>query len=148
MDDNGSISKSKRIESSGRRGSGDDFCGYFLQEAEAFISLDEGNNRQYLLRILLEIARNIFDHAGGRGYLELRESRDGRLEFEIGNSDGPVLREEEAHNDSGAKSWNNGGAGLGREGAPGMIFAYAKSIGLHLNLDIPRGYVYRGVLRK
>ena len=92
-----------------------------------------------VLRVLLEIVKNIHDHAFGWGYLILKRLEDGSLEFEAGNT----ILPESAIPELPEKDWKNFGLGLNE----GMIFGYAKSIGLVLTFDVKSGYVFRGTYK-
>jgi len=140
--------RTKTITFEGRGESGDAFCNHFFKEIESFISLTDGPRSQCLLRMLLEIVRNIYDHAEGWGYLKLSELENNCVEFEIGNLDKSESSPKCTLKHFGKKSWDNHGAGLGCDGKQGMIFTYAESIDLQLNMDIQNGYVFRGVFKK
>jgi hypothetical protein len=81
-----------------------------------------------------EIAKNIYDHNKGNGYLILNKIGDS-IEFEIGNR-AAVLPDTELFPKTGRRV--NFGVGLRN------IPEIAKTLGIELKINIPGGYVYSG----
>jgi len=84
--------------------------------------------------LLREIAKNIYDHNQGNGYLILNKIGDS-IEFEIGNR-AAVLPDTELFPKTGKRV--NFGVGLRN------IPEIAKTLGIELKINIPGGYVYSG----
>ncbi len=90
--------------------------------------------------LLIEIAKNIFDHANGKGILMLRKQPDGTFAFEIRDHgtesyDFNLCRARPARHANGL----NYGLGLG------LITDLADSLGIKLSVDTSAGFAYSGI---
>jgi hypothetical protein len=137
--------RERTIKFEGTETSESEFHENFSKVFEDFVRIDEGPSGRIMYRLAWEIVRNIFDHAYGWGYMRLTEISKGTIEFEIGNSEIP---DSERASLVKRRTSPSSGVGLGRNGKPGMIQERAEYLGIALTIDIPGGYIYRGVYKK
>jgi hypothetical protein len=113
-----------------------DFLKEFKKQVTDFIGLE---NKEFLL-MLTEIVKNIYDHNGGRGYVKLKKTVNGKIRFKIGNVIGQkgaaVLSE--SHQENRSVNWGVGLSGVG-------IKEIAKVLEIDLIIDISSGFVYEGI---
>jgi hypothetical protein len=89
--------------------------------------------------LINEIAKNIYDHVGGRGYLEIIPDGDS-FRFLIKDHGEKAYDFESCQNVRVSKRNDvNFGIGLG------MIKEIAESLGIELHIDTSRGFSYFGV---
>lgn len=89
--------------------------------------------------LIVEIGKNIFDHAGGLGLLTIEE-KNGSFVFEI-HDEGKQEYDFEF-------CWNNSRlAGNGINFGTGLriIFSLAKTLAIDLNVDTRKGFSYSGI---
>jgi hypothetical protein len=88
--------------------------------------------------LMMEIAKNIFDHAGGKGSLTLM--RVGKMfEFEI-KDEGTQSHDYEKCRGQSSLRGNGINFGVGLDAIPDM----AKTLGIDLKIDCSRGFCYSG----
>jgi len=115
--------------------------GVFLSCIRSAVTKVTGE-RMTLDALINEIAKNIFDHAEGKGFLVI--SKEGDLfKFVIG--------------DCGKKSYNFNkcinhstlvGNGVNHGIGLGMIQDYAEDLGIKLDVDTSKGFCYSGFYKK
>lgn len=97
--------------------------------------------RMTLDAVINEIAKNIFDHANGRGSLVIRRLKGGFFEFHI--QDGGVEAHDfeycRTHSRLAGKTRHNYGIGLE------MIEELSGGLGIHLKIDTSHGFSYSGI---
>jgi len=109
----------------------------FLGPTSSFV--DNG-----FLMFLLEIVRNIYDHADGLGYLFLRQD-GGDVFFEVKDSGTECFDLSEVKKRGSTKYGNGTNFGMGLCG--GMIEDVAETLGINLTIDTSRGFRYTGNYR-
>jgi len=112
----------------------------FLKEVnQQLIDFVGSENKEFIL-MLAEIVKNIYDHNGGRGYVNLKKTINGGTRFKIGNvvgqKEAAVLSEN--HQEGRPVNYGVGLSGVG-------IKAIAKILNIDLIIDISSGFVYEGM---
>jgi hypothetical protein len=109
----------------------------FLREVK-FAAIAFSGGLTIFAALLREIAKNIYDHAQGNGYLILNKTGNA-VEFKIGNRGAPPTGHKwEVKKSSLAGNGVNFGVGIN------LIPQLAEALGIELKIDIPGGYVYSG----
>ena len=88
-----------------------------------------------------EIAKNIFDHAQGKGSLLIR-LKNGQFEFVI-KDDGQDSYEFEKYRGKSKLAGNGTNFGIGLD----MILDLAKGLNIELKIDTTKGFTYSGVYK-
>jgi hypothetical protein len=101
-------------------------AGQFDGSEDAFLNIPNINNLWHLFK---EIFKNIHDHNGGWGYMDLEIKENGLVSFTIGNLTNPTPETNEHQPETKA----NFGIGLD-----------LATKGMGFSLDIDAGYVYKG----
>ena len=139
------MAKDKIFRFEGKEKSDEEFIIRFQAAVQEFMDIYDDHKSRTMYRLLWEISRNIYDHAYGWGYLRLTELEGGSLEFEIGNSEIP---ESEKSGLVKKRTRPSTGVGLGSDRKPGMIRGLAEYLEVAMTIDIPGGYIFRGVFKK
>ena len=96
---------------------------------------------------LREIAKNIWDHADGKGYLKLVTSDENSFGFEIGDHGQSSYDFEYCKRNSrlAGTLGNTANYGIGLQG---IIPIIARTVGIEWQVDTTRGFHYKGVYLK